>query len=146
MVDDEIRRITRYLEALVRLKKMPVRRLERQLGFGGGTFNRIFAGRIELKVRHILLVLEALEVPAPRFFRFAFEHDSGALSEEQVLSDVERLILRRPDEEPPTRHDRDEIRSVVLEALREMGFEPPQPPGAQKPGPAKKAPRRTARD
>lgn len=139
MVDDEIQRITKYLEALVRLKKLPVRRLERQLGFGGGTFNRIFAGRIELKLRHILLVLEALEVPAPRFFHFAFEHGSGALSEEQVLADVERLILRRPEEEPPPRQDHDEIRAVVFEALRELGFDTSS-------APSRKPPRRPVRD
>lgn len=125
MVDDEIQRLSRYLEALVRFKKMPVRRLERELGFGGGTLNRLFAGRIELKVRHILLVLEALEVPASRFFRFAFEHPKSALSEEQVLADVERLLRRRPDEEPPPRQSREEIRATVVEALHEMGFKPP---------------------
>lgn len=71
MLDGEIRRYAKVLEAAVKLSDFSTRELERRLGFGGGTLNRIFAGKIDLKLRHILLVLDALGMPPERFFQIA---------------------------------------------------------------------------
>ncbi len=133
MIDDEIRRLARLLEALVKVEKMPVRELERRLGFGGGTLNRIFSGRIELKVRHILLVLDALGVKPMSFFEKAFRTPEGEEEKtaEWLLSAVESLRRRpQPQPEPPTEKpamSEEDLRRVVVEVVRELGLLPAAP-------------------
>jgi len=139
MIDQEVQRLARLLEALVKVERVPVRELERRLDLGGGTLNRIFTGKIELKVRHILLVLDALGVKPQTFFELAFKVPEG--EEEQasakLLESVETL-RRRPwlkfPEPEPSRLTEDDVRRVVAEALREAGL------GARKRAPARKAP------
>jgi transcriptional regulator with XRE-family HTH domain len=71
MVDEEIRRYAKVLEAVVKLSELSTRELERRLNLGGGTLNRIFTGKIDLKLRHILLVLEVVGMKPERFFQLA---------------------------------------------------------------------------
>lgn len=71
MVDEEIRRYAKVLEAVVKLSDLSTRELERRLDLGGGTLNRIFTGRIDLKLRHILLVLDVVGMKPARFFQLA---------------------------------------------------------------------------
>ena len=71
MVDDDIRRYAKVLEAVVKLSDLSTRELERRLELGGGTLNRIFTGKIDLKLRHILLVLEVVGMKPERFFQLA---------------------------------------------------------------------------
>ena len=78
MVDDEIRRYAKVLEAVVKLSELSTRELERRLDLGGGTLNRIFTGKIDLKLRHVLLVLEVIP---------PFEQD-----DRQVLDDLKASV------------------------------------------------------
>lgn len=71
MVDEEIRRVAKVLEAVVKLSDFSTRELERRLDLGGGTLNRIFTGKIDLKLRHVLLVLEVVGMKPERFFQLA---------------------------------------------------------------------------
>ena len=151
MIDQEVRRLARLLEALVKVERVPVRELERRLDLGGGTLNRIFTGKIELKVRHILLVLDALGVKPPTFFELAFKVPEG--EEEQagarLLESVETLRRRpwlkfQPEPEPSSLTE-DDVRRVVAEALREAGLgsrrrtaRKPPPKKGKKKAPAKK--------
>lgn len=142
MIDQEVLRLARLLEALVKVERVPVRELERRLDLGGGTLNRIFTGKIELKVRHILLVLDALGVKPLAFFEQALKIREG--EEEQagarLLESVETL-RRRPwmklqPEPEPTSLTEDDVRRVVAEALRDAGL------GSRRKTPAK--PRKSA--
>jgi hypothetical protein len=140
MIDQEVLRLARLLEALVKIERVPVRELERRLDLGGGTLNRIFTGKIELKVRHILLVLEALGVKPLAFFEQALKVREG--EEEQagarLLESVETLRRRpwlkfQPEPEPASLTEED-VRRVVAEALRDAGL------GSRKRAPARKTP------
>jgi hypothetical protein len=140
MIDQEVLRLARLLEALVKIERVPVRELERRLDLGGGTLNRIFTGKIELKVRHILLVLEALGVKPLAFFEQALKVREG--EEEQagarLLESVETLRRRpwlkfQPEPEPASLTE-DDVRRVVAEALRDAGL------GSRKRTPARKTP------
>ena len=137
MIDQEVLRLARLLEALVKIERVPVRELERRLDLGGGTLNRIFTGKIELKVRHILLVLDALGVKPLAFFEQALKVREG--EEEQagarLLESVETLRRRpwmkfQPEPEPASLTE-DDVRRVIAEALREAGL------GSRKKAPAK---------
>ena len=149
MIDQDVRRLARLLEALVKVERVPVRELERRLDLGGGTLNRIFTGKIELKVRHILLVLEALGVKPMSFFELAFKVPEG--EEEQasarLLGSVETL-RRRPwlkfQEPEPASLTEDDVRRVVAEALREagLGLRRPEPARPGKKAASKKSPKK----
>jgi len=126
MVDQEIRRLARLLEALVRVKKVPVRQLERRLSFGGGTMNRIFSGRIDLKVRHILLVLEDLDVKPAQFFQLAYETGTEEATAEQLLEKLQRrgLAERFEPEPAPVPAAYPDLRNAMMDILQELGVLP----------------------
>jgi AcrR family transcriptional regulator len=96
MVDEEIRRYAKVLEAVVKLSDLSTRELERRLELGGGTLNRLFTGKIDLKVRHILLVLEVVGMRPERFFQLACarpaagEEAGGSLATE-ILESFQRF-------------------------------------------------------
>src|ERR1700753_2641529 len=98
MVDDEIRRYAKVLEAVVKLSDLSTRELERRLELGGGTLNRIFTGKIDLKLRHVLLVLDVVGMKPERFFQLACTrpaatatgaHDSSLAAE--ILESFQRF-------------------------------------------------------
>jgi hypothetical protein len=127
--DDEIRRVARLLEAVVKVEKVPVRALERQLGLGGGTLNRIFAGKIELKLRHILLVLGALGVKPLAFFRHAFatERTAEEAGSEWIVAAVKDLLHRDVAAAmEPTAID---VQRLVYQTLLELGILTGREPG-----------------
>jgi hypothetical protein len=121
MVDNEIRRLTHLLEALVRVKKLPVREVERRLGYAGGTMNRIFGGKIELKVRHILSVLEILDVAPAAFFQIAYEKGTENATVEQILGRLERMGLAGPLEPKEPAVTPEDLRRTITEVLQELG-------------------------
>jgi transcriptional regulator with XRE-family HTH domain len=69
---EEVLRFARLLELVVRVSRMSTRELERRLEMSTGTLNRIFSGKIELKLRHILDIHEILELPPEEFFKMAY--------------------------------------------------------------------------
>ncbi len=141
MVDQEIRRLARLLEALVRVQKVSVRALERRLGFGGGTLNRIFSGRIDLKVRHILLVLEDLGVKPAQFFELAYEAGTEDAAAEQLLDKLQRrgLAERLEPEPAPVPATYPELRNAMMDILQELGVLPGKEERKASKGKTKKA-------
>jgi len=55
VINEEVRRVARLLESVVKLSKVPVRELERRVQYGAGTLNRLFALRI--RVRMVILAV-----------------------------------------------------------------------------------------
>src|ERR1700730_11592000 len=96
MVDEEIRRVAKVLEAVVKLSDFSTRELERRLDLGGGTLNRIFTGKIDLKLRHVLLVLEVVGMKPERFFQLACARpaageESGSSLAAEILESFQRF-------------------------------------------------------
>jgi hypothetical protein len=81
MVDEDIRRYAKVLEAVVKLSDLSTREIERRLDLGGGTLNRIFTGKIDLKLRHMLLVLEVVGMKPERFFQLASRQPTAGAEE-----------------------------------------------------------------
>jgi len=139
MVDSEIRRYGKLLEAVVKLSDLSTRELERRLDLGGGTLNRIFTGKIDLKLRHILLVLEVVGMKPERFFQLACarpaagEEAGGALAAE-ILESFQRFgySIGRPSAPPPDRQLSDEELDRRIEAAlgRVLRRTAPEPAGA----------------
>lgn len=139
-VDEEVLRFSRLLESVVRVSKVSVRELERRLDLGGGSLNRIFSGRIDLKVRHILLVMDALGIDPRNYFKEAYkdrppDEPPGSLPDHLM----EALAIfapagRRPERAVVSISD-EEFDRRVDEAFRRYGIEAPKPPRPpRKPG------------
>lgn len=56
------------LERKIRHAGLTYRDVERKLGTGRDYLRHVLSGRLELKAKHILGILAALEVPPPEFF------------------------------------------------------------------------------
>jgi transcriptional regulator with XRE-family HTH domain len=68
-IDDEVRRAAKLLEALIQVTGESQEELERRLEASPGYLGRLLAGRVELKLRHILAVLRVLEIEPSLFFK-----------------------------------------------------------------------------
>lgn len=101
MINDDLRRCAKMLESVVRMSGMSARQLEERLDYGAGTVTRLFSGKIELKLRHILLILEEVGIPPSQFFREAFsDEDERPLSDPEMASRLLKLIDRHAQSRP----------------------------------------------
>jgi transcriptional regulator with XRE-family HTH domain len=129
MIDDDIRRCAKMLESVVRMDGLSARQLEEKLGYGAGTVNRLFSGKIELKLRHILLILEVIGIPPSQFFREVFPEDGRPRSEPEMASRLldllERHVPKRPTRPAPAASVADDdLDRRILEALSRLGVTP----------------------
>lgn len=137
MIEDDIRRCAKMLESVVRMDGMSARQLEEKLGYGAGTVNRLFSGKIELKLRHILLILEVIGIPPSQFFREVFPEDGRPRSEPEMASRLLDLLERhvpkqaaRPPAVPEVTDE--ELDRRILEALGRLGVAPQPASGRKK--------------
>jgi len=72
------------LESAVRQSRVPIRRLERELGLSQGYLTSVFKGRIQLKVSHVYGIAYILEME-PLFF---FLHASPPKSPEWLMREL----------------------------------------------------------
>lgn len=151
MIDDEIRRCAKLLESLVRMGGMSARQLEERLGYGAGTVHRLFNGRIELKLRHILLILGEVGVPPSQFFREVFPEDERPRSEPEtaarLLDLLEKYVPKRserPKSAGPAAVSDDDLDQRIIATLTRLGVLP-QPESEPEPAPAPPPVRRTGR-
>ena len=70
--DEQVAGLTRLLGALIRVSGQTRQTLERRLGWSAGYLSRLLAGSIDLKMRHVLLICEALGVEPGEFFHMAY--------------------------------------------------------------------------
>lgn len=59
---DEIRRLIRYSD-------LSQREVEKSAGFSKGYLSQLLGQNLDLKIRHVLAILEVLEVPPSQFFQ-----------------------------------------------------------------------------
>lgn len=84
--DQEIQRLHEVLATVVRVAGRSRQSLEQQLGLSSGYLSKILGGTVELRARHILMIVEAVGLNPGDFFRLAYP--PGA----QLSPATERLI------------------------------------------------------
>lgn len=139
MIEDDIRRCAKMLESVVRMDGLSARQLEEKLNYGAGTVNRLFSGKIELKLRHILLILEVIGIPPSQFFREVFPEDERPRSEPEMASRLLDLLERhaaprRPPARPAATSGLSdaELDRRILEALERLGVTSPPAGGRRR--------------
>lgn len=70
--DEEISRLTEVLATVVRLSGRTRQALEQQMGLSSGYLSKLLGGTVELRVRHILLLAEALDIDPVEVFLLAW--------------------------------------------------------------------------
>ena len=126
-VRGEVDRLCRVLEALVLLKKVKYRELDRLLGTSQGVTRRIFAGKIELKARHIFAILGFLDIEPKVFFRLAYEIGKDeAATPLQLLAHLQSI---GPLEAETSALSRREVEALVLSMLESRGLISTEPAG-----------------
>jgi hypothetical protein len=79
-LQQDVERVTAALRTAIRLRRVPFRHVERELGLGAGYLTRILGGQVQLRVSHVLAVCLVIGLPPGEFFATLFppEADSGA--------------------------------------------------------------------
>jgi transcriptional regulator with XRE-family HTH domain len=92
-IDDEVRRAAKLLEALIQVTGESQEELERRLEASPGYLGRLLAGRVELKLRHILAVLRVLEIEPSLFFKTLYpgEDLAGTVQLDELRRQVRSL-------------------------------------------------------
>lgn len=120
----EVKRISRLIDALFVFAKASPQEAAERLGVTVGTLRRILNGDIDLKLRHILDLLEVLNVRPITFFRVAYESDARAKN----TDDVEKLLLGASRIQQAEAFTRQELMEIVEETVLRMGSADPASP------------------
>jgi hypothetical protein len=114
---------------MARREGVTVQRLDEALGGGAGTVEGLFAGRLALELRHVLVMLETFGLSPARFFRLAFPEDADAQSEGELAAQLLDLLdrLGSPQREPPPRDEisSEELDRRIEDALQRLGVRAP---------------------
>lgn len=120
-IDDEVRRAARLLEALIEAAGMSREELERRLEASPGYVCRILSGRVELKLRHILAILRALEIDSTLFFHTLYP-GAGPVGGTVCIEELRQRLkeLGFGGESTPVRPEvgMDELEKLVQGAVR----------------------------
>jgi hypothetical protein len=77
-IDDEVRRAVKLLEALIQATGVSPEDLEKRLEASPGYLGRLLLGTVELKLRHILVILRSLEIEPALFFQTLYPETGPA--------------------------------------------------------------------
>src|ERR1700710_1006110 len=122
-IDDEVRRATKLLETVMQASGLTRKDLDLKLGAGPGYVSQVLTGRMELKFRHILAVLRALEVEPNVFFQTLYpEHRpaTDAVVMEEFLRRFQKLGFGNQATAPPPSPavDPRELEQMIQNAVR----------------------------
>lgn len=96
----EVQRLLEVLATVVRVAGRSRQSLERQIGLSSGYLSKILGGTVELRVEHILMIVEAIGLSPGDFFRLAYP--PGTLSAEAArLVEQVREALGQKDAPHP---------------------------------------------
>ena len=96
-VEKEVQRYLELLEGLIKVENFSIREVERRLGWGKGTLNAIFRGKIELKLRHLFGILGLLGYTPEQFYDLAHRKmPEGTSVAQRILRILDDIGVERP--------------------------------------------------
>lgn len=101
-VDKEVQRYLELLEGLIKVEGFSIREVERRLGWGKGTLNGIFRGKIELKLRHLFGILDLMGYTPEQFYDLAHRKlPEGTSVAQRILRILDDIGVDRPKPREP---------------------------------------------
>lgn len=100
---EEVRRVAAALRTVIRLSGVSHRRIERELQMSTGYLTRLLGGQVQLRVSHVLLICEVIELPVGSFFAAVFPAVPPADAAQGNL--LRGLRSLHPQPEPPRHSD-----------------------------------------
>ncbi|HEX9943869.1 MAG TPA: helix-turn-helix transcriptional regulator [Thermoanaerobaculia bacterium] len=132
-IDDEVRRATKLLETVMQAAGLTRKDLDQRLGAGPGYVSQVLTGRMELKFRHILAILRALDVEPSIFFQTLYPENRPATDAavmEEFLRRFQKLGFGAQSAPPPSPAlDPQELERLIQNAVRAaLSAAPANPP------------------
>jgi len=149
-IDDDVRRATKLLETVMQAAGLTRKDLDQKLGAGPGYVSQVLTGRMELKFRHILAILRALEIEPSVFFQTLYPEGrpaSDTVVMEEFLRRFQRLGFGTQPAPPPAPPlDPQELERLIQNAVRAaLSGAPPKPAPPAGEGPEGEKPRKQRR-
>jgi transcriptional regulator with XRE-family HTH domain len=121
-IEDEVRRATKLLETVMQAAGLTRKDLDQRLGAGPGYVSQVLTGRMELKFRHVLAILRALDVEPSLFFQTLYPETRPATDQavmEEFLKRFQKLGFGGsvPSPSPPSL-DPQELERLIQSAVR----------------------------
>jgi transcriptional regulator with XRE-family HTH domain len=127
-IEDEVRRATKLLETVMQAAGLTRKDLDQKLGAGPGYISQVLTGRMELKFRHILAILRALDVEPNLFFQTLYPDARPSTDQavmEEFLKRFQKLgfgavppSLPAQPVSPPPALDPQELERLIQSAVR----------------------------
>ena len=145
-IEDEVRRATKLLETVMQAAGLTRKDLDQRLGAGPGYVSQVLTGRMELKLRHILAILRALDVEPSIFFQTLYPESrpsSDQVVMEEFLKRFQKLGFGTAPPPPPPQApvgptiDPRELERLVESAVRAALDERAKEPGTAEPSKSK---------
>ena len=128
-IDDEVRRATKLLETVMQAAGLTRKDLDQKLGAGPGYVSQVLTGRMELKLRHVIAILRALEVDPAVFLQTLYPENrpaTDAVVMEEFLRRYQQLGFGPRPVPPAPVLDTQELGTLIRSAVREALSEPPE--------------------
>jgi transcriptional regulator with XRE-family HTH domain len=133
-IDDEVRRATKLLETVMQAAGLTRKDLDQKLGAGPGYVSQVLTGRMELKLRHIIAILRALDVEPTVFFQTLYPENrpaTDAVMMEEFLRRFQHLGFGSRPAQPAPPLGAQELETLIRTAVRAALSEPQEaPPGS----------------
>ena len=120
-IEDEVRRATKLLETVMQAAGLTRKELDQRLGAGPGYISQVLTGRMELKFRHILAILRALDVEPSIFFQTLYPGDRPSSDQavmEEFLKRFQKLGFGASSAPQPPAVDPRELERLVQSAVQ----------------------------
>ncbi|MFL6259666.1 MAG: helix-turn-helix domain-containing protein [Thermoanaerobaculia bacterium] len=121
-IDEEVRRATKLLETVMQAAGLTRKDLDQKLGAGPGYVSQVLTGRMELKLRHVLAILRALDVEPSVFFQTLYPENrpsSDTVVMEEFLRRFQKLGFGPPATPPAAPAlDPQDLERMIQNAVR----------------------------
>lgn len=122
MIQEEVQRLIQVLRVAMRILDVSNRDVEKALGLSYGYLSRLFSGAIELKVEHILQILDVLGLTPAEYFQLAYPRKaSPSESATRMRAILDGFGPITPEERPPAGDlSPDELEKTISRVLQKM--------------------------
>jgi hypothetical protein len=128
MANPDMTRVRAVLRDAVRLSTWTNRDIERKFGWSAGYMSRLFGGRIDLRVEHVLIICDTIGIKPGALFQIACPPPEGKSAYANIVLALSRLHPEKkaePEPAPapppqPAKPSEEDLETAVLRALRKI--------------------------